>query len=184
MGQALNRLQRLHLTGCLGTLPEWVLHSHILVKLVLKRSQLTVDPLQQLGELLNLKHLELEQAFEVTEMRFEAEKFRELCFLGLDRFDKLAGILVDAGALQTLERLSLARCNSLMMVPAFITTHPKLKCLVLCDMPENFDEAVHRYKVGFAHMDVKFKVWKNGGPEAVTEWGAESPTSAPGHCKK
>lgn len=184
MGQALRRLQRLHLTGCLGTLPKWVLDSDILVKLVLKRSQLTVNALQQLGNLVSLKHLELEQAFDVTDMKFEAEKFKELCILGLDRFDKLASIQVDKEALPTLERLSLARCNSLTGVPEFIIAHQKLKCLVLCDMPKKFDEAVHGNKEMSAHVEIKFKDWKKGGPEVVTEWGAESPSDARCQCKK
>ncbi|KAI6706753.1 hypothetical protein NL676_009715 [Syzygium grande] len=158
MRQALKRLQRVHLTGCLGTLPEWILRSDILVKLVLKRSQLTIDALQQLGELLSLEHLELEQVFDVTDMKFEVEKFQKLRFLGLDGFDKLESIRVDPGALPALERLFLAQCNSLKTVPPFITHLTKLKCLELCGMPEEFSMAIKVFIEELRkHMKVKFK---------------------------
>ncbi|KAF8015794.1 hypothetical protein BT93_H1359 [Corymbia citriodora subsp. variegata] len=162
LGQALKGLQQVHLTGGLGTLPRWILRSDILVKLVLKRSQLTVNALQQLGDILCLKHLELEQAFDTITMRFKAKKFQQLRFLSLDGFDKLQIIEVDDGALPTLERLSLARCDSLKDVPQFITSHTKLKCLELWDMPQEFDRAVKVIieQVG-EHMKVKSKKWKD-----------------------
>ncbi|KAF8029438.1 hypothetical protein BT93_E1980 [Corymbia citriodora subsp. variegata] len=160
-------LQRVHLTGCLGTLPSWILPPDSLVKLVLKRSQLMQNPLQHLGKLRCLKHLELEQAFDVFDMKFEAGKFQQLCFLGLDKFDKLASIRVEDGALPTLERLSLARCKLLTMVPQDITHPRKLKCLELCGLPEEFNTAVKRNEKVRTHIKVKFKDWRDGAVEEV-----------------
>ncbi|KAF7850253.1 hypothetical protein BT93_L5687 [Corymbia citriodora subsp. variegata] len=60
-------LKRVHLIGCFRKSPNQILSYTGVVKLVLKGSQLNGDPLQHLQKLHNLKHLELQQAFDVTE---------------------------------------------------------------------------------------------------------------------
>ncbi|KAF7852279.1 hypothetical protein BT93_L4573 [Corymbia citriodora subsp. variegata] len=167
MSKASSFLQRVHLTGNLATLPEWILSPTSLVKLVLKRSQLTEDSFRHLKKLYCLKHLELQQAFNVSTMTFEASEFQQLCFLGLDRFDKLRSIRVDEGALPNLESLSLARCELLTTEPQVIIRPKKLNYIKLRKMPDifviamEFNEEVHK------RMKVEIEEWESGGLEEV-----------------
>lgn len=165
--KAPTRLQRVHLTGCFGKLSYWLLSPKSLVKLVLKRSQLNEDPLQHLGKLGSLQHLELQRAFDVHEMTFEVGWFPQLRFLGLHTIDSLRTIIVDEEALPTLEILSLARCPSLTRVPQDITRPKKLSCLELLNMPDEFKRSVKGNAAVCAKMTVKCADWSDGAVEVV-----------------
>lgn len=161
-------LERVHLTGSLVTLPKWILSPTNLVKLVLKMSQLNEDQFQYLGQLRNLKHLELQKAFnEVSVITFGEGKFKELRFLGVDIFDNLTSINVRGEALPNLERLFLGRCKSLTGVPEVITVPPKLTSLEHYGMPVAFVTKVRSNEEVRRRMKVEHKAWKKGAIEDV-----------------
>lgn len=163
-----DRLQRVHLTGALVTLPEWILSPTHLVKLVLKMSQLNEDQFQYLEKLQSLKHLELQKAFnKVSVITFGEGKFEKLRFLGVDIFDNLTSINVQGGALPNLEKLFLGRCKSLTTVPQVITLPPKLTCLEHYDMPKEFVTEVQGNEEVCRRMKVEHKDWKGGVIEDV-----------------
>uniref|UniRef100_A0A6N2JYG4 Disease resistance R13L4/SHOC-2-like LRR domain-containing protein n=1 Tax=Salix viminalis TaxID=40686 RepID=A0A6N2JYG4_SALVM len=82
-------LQRLYLTGRLQSLPEWLHSSDSLVKLVLKWSQLSEDPLLSLQHLPNLVHLELVQVYNGEMICFQEHGFQRLKFLGINKLESL-----------------------------------------------------------------------------------------------
>ncbi|KAL3738621.1 hypothetical protein ACJRO7_020062 [Eucalyptus globulus] len=172
-------LQRVHLTGYMGTLPTWILSSS-LAKLFIRGSRLNVEKtLQHIKGLPCLKHLDLQDAFlNAIEMKFEEGGFQQLCFLGLDIFPNLESITVAKKALPTLERLSLAQCRSLTTVPRGMTGLEQLKCLELYKMPKAFMTAIRQDKAVQAHgMTVQEREWKP--PAAVRSNATDPPTVQP-----
>ncbi|KAK3429789.1 hypothetical protein EUGRSUZ_E01281 [Eucalyptus grandis] len=164
-------LQRVHLTGHLEISPDWnILPRHRLVKLVLKGSLLETDPLRQLGDFPCLKHLELENAFDFHEIKFEEGKFEKLCFLGLSNFGELKSIRVLEKALWSLERLYIDRCTSLREVPDLITLLiRKFKCLEYCEMHDEFGIWARQLESSEAPADMKVESLIWNGPIRVVE---------------
>ncbi|KAL6178663.1 hypothetical protein ACLB2K_050181 [Fragaria x ananassa] len=106
-------LPRLYLTGRLANLPHWLPALQNLVRLFLKWSRLTEDPLVHLQGLPNLVHLELLQIFDGESLHFKAGVFPRLKLLGIDKLDELQSITIDEGAMPCLEKLIIQRCESL-----------------------------------------------------------------------
>lgn len=128
-------LQRLYLRGRLETLPHWIPSLHSLVRLSLKWSRLKDDPLADLQDIPNLVQLTLCQVYSGEKLSFGAGGFKKLKILGLDEFDELRSIEVEAGAMACLEELSISRCRFLEKVPSGIEHLTKLKMLEFFDMP-------------------------------------------------
>ncbi|KDP27334.1 hypothetical protein JCGZ_20266 [Jatropha curcas] len=136
-------LQRLYLNGRLEKLPEWISSLDSLVKVVLKWSKLSDDPLLLLQHLPNLVHLEFVQVFDGEILCFEAKGFKKLKFLGLNKLDKLNRIIIEQGAMPCLEKLIVQSCRSLQKVPSGIEHLTELKVLEFFNMPLEFIMALH-----------------------------------------
>ncbi|XP_050224934.1 disease resistance protein RPM1-like isoform X2 [Mercurialis annua] len=136
-------LQRLYLTGRLEKLPEWISSLDSLVKVVLKWSGLSDDPLLLLQHLPNLVHLEFVQVYEGEILCFQAQGFQRLKFLGLNRLDKLSTIIIEQGAMPNLEKLIVQSCKALQRVPVGIEYLDDLKILEFYNMPLELVMALH-----------------------------------------
>ncbi|XP_050266509.1 disease resistance protein RPM1-like isoform X3 [Quercus robur] len=128
-------LQRLFLSGRLEKLPHWMSSLHSLAKISLKWSQLRDDPLEFLQDLPNLVHLEFLQVYEGETLHFNAGGFQRLKVLSLDKMDGLKMVIVEKGAMSSLEKLILQRCKLLHSLPSGIEHLSKLKSLEFYDMP-------------------------------------------------
>ncbi|XP_038711441.1 disease resistance protein RPM1-like [Tripterygium wilfordii] len=135
-------LQRLYLSGHLQKLPKWISSLQGLVKLLLRRSRLTGDPLSPLHHLPNLVHLGFFQAFDGESLLFMAGGFQRLKFLGLSKLERLKRVAVEKGALPCLEKLVVEDCG-LQQVPSGIENLTMLKLLVFQKMPSNFISSLH-----------------------------------------
>jgi disease resistance protein RPM1 len=161
-------LQRLYLTGRLQSLPEWLHSSDSLVKLVLKWSRLSDDPLLSLQHLPNLVHLELVQVYDGEMLCFQAKGFQRLKFLGINKLESLRVITVQQGAMPCLEKLIVQSCKELKRVPSGIEHLTTLKVLEFFNMPKELimtlqpsEENGDYLKV--AHVpDVYSTYWNNG----------------------
>ncbi|KAJ9135059.1 hypothetical protein P3X46_032280 [Hevea brasiliensis] len=167
-------LQRLYLTGRLETLPHWIPNLASLVRLHLKWSRLQDDPLESLQILPNLVHLELLQMYEGDTLCFKAGGFKKLKLLGIDKFDELKCIQVEAGSMPIVEKLCIQRCKFLHKVPLGIEYLTKLKVLEFFDMPHELIKTLHSdEKEGdywrVAHIpEVYSTYWRDGGWEVYS----------------
>jgi len=177
-------LQRLYLTGRLQSLPEWLHSSDSLVKLVLKWSRLSDDPLLSLQHLPNLVHLELVQVYDGEMLCFQAKGFQRLKFLGINKLESLRVITVQQGAMPCLEKLIVQSCKELKRVPSGIEHLTTLKVLEFFNMPKELimtlqpsEENGDYLKV--AHVpDVYSTYWNNGILDNFTLFTKEDGSSA------
>ncbi|GAU41226.1 hypothetical protein TSUD_129020 [Trifolium subterraneum] len=101
-------LRHLTLEGKLEMLPEWIPKLQNLVKLKLKYSQLTDDKMELLKSMPNLLSLSLrENAYEAERLHFQDGWFKNLKHLYLEDLENLNYIIIDEGALRSLEKLQL-----------------------------------------------------------------------------
>ncbi|WCJ18812.1 Disease resistance protein RPM1 [Euphorbia peplus] len=128
-------LQRLYLAGNLERVPEWISSLDCLVKVVLKWSRLSSDPVLSLQNLPKLVHLELIQAYEGTRLCFRRQGFRSLKFLGLNKLEELEVMEVEKGAMPHLEKLVIHSCYSMVSVPLGIEQLLELKVVEFINMP-------------------------------------------------
>ncbi|KAL6180958.1 hypothetical protein ACLB2K_047616 [Fragaria x ananassa] len=161
-------LRRLYMTGGLANLPHRLPALQNLVRLFLKWSRLTEDPLVHLQGLPNLVLLELLQVFDGESLHFKAGGFPRLKLLGIDKLDELQSITIDEGAMPCLEKLIIQRCESLKKVPHGIEHLNSLKLLEFFDMPDEFITALNpdcgedHWRI--AHVPaVYYSYWKVGG---------------------
>ncbi|KAJ9166895.1 hypothetical protein P3X46_021584 [Hevea brasiliensis] len=136
-------LQRLYLTGRLERLPEWLSSLDSLVKVVLKWSVLSEDPLPLLQHLPNLAHLEFVQVYDGELLCFQANGFQRLKFLGLNKLHRLNTVTIENGAMPCLEKLIVQSCKSLLRVPLGIEHLTDLKVLEFFNMPLELIMALH-----------------------------------------
>eukprot|EP00257_Ricinus_communis_P006468 XP_002521805.2 uncharacterized protein LOC8281634 [Ricinus communis] len=136
-------LQRLYLTGRLENLPEWISSLDSLVKVVLKWSGLSDDPLLLLQHLPNLVHLEFVQVYDGEILCFQARGFQRLKVLGLNKLHRLNTITIEQGAMPNLEKLIVQSCRSLQRVPLGIEYLNELKVLEFYNMPLELIMALH-----------------------------------------
>ncbi|KAJ6327077.1 hypothetical protein OIU78_014039 [Salix suchowensis] len=161
-------LQRLYLTGRLQSLPEWLHSSDSLVKLFLKWSQLSEDPLLSLQHLPNLVHLELLRVYNGEMICFQANGFQRLKFLGINKLESLKVITVEQGAMPCIEKLIVQSCKELKRLPSGIEYLATLKVLEFFNMPKELIMTLqpneeHGDYLKVAHVpDVYSTYWNNG----------------------
>ena len=186
-------LQRLFLSGRLEKLPHWMSSLHCLAKISLKWSQLRDDPLEFLQDLPNLVHLEFLQVYEGETLHFNADGFRSLKVLSLDKMDGLKMVIVEKGAMSSLEKLILQRCKLLHSLPSGIEHLSKLKSLEFYDMPNELimtlrpdidGDGADYWKV--KHVpEINSTYWNDGGWDVFSLYASiegEGSTSAPTRC--
>ncbi|KAK2387046.1 disease resistance protein RPM1 [Trifolium repens] len=123
-------LRHLNLIGKLEKLPEWIPKLQNLVKLKLSYSRLNHDIMEPLKSMPNLLTLSLtDDAFQVERLHFQDGWFKNLKQLILEDLDDLNCILIDEGALPSLETLKLCDIPKLEMLPTAIQHLKKLKDL-------------------------------------------------------
>ncbi|XP_059639125.1 disease resistance protein RPM1-like [Cornus florida] len=125
-------LRGLYLSGQLDSFPNWISSLSALVKIYLGWSELTNDPLQSLGDLPNLVHIELHRAYQGTQLCFRGGGFRNLNTLKLSELNKLERVEVEPGAVAELENLFIIDCGAVKDVPSGIEGLRKLKLFEFC----------------------------------------------------
>ncbi|WCJ44218.1 Disease resistance protein RPM1 [Euphorbia peplus] len=161
-------LARLYLTGGLEKLPGWISTLDSLVKLVLKWSKLSTDPLPYLQQLANLVHLEFVDVYDGDSLCFQASGFQKLKFLGLNKLEKLETMTIEQGAMPDLEKLIVQSCRSLQRLPLGIEHLTKLKEVEFFNMPLKFIMTLHPNGEDQDYLkvervpDVYFTYWNNG----------------------
>lgn len=131
-------LQRLYLNGRLKQFPHWIQSLKSLVKIYMRWSRLSNDPLQYLQDLPNLVHIEFLEAYTGHVLCFKAGKFQKLKLLGLDKLESLKSVIFEEGASPLLEKLIIQRCNLLESIPFGIECLTSMKVLEFFDMSGEF----------------------------------------------
>uniref|UniRef100_A0A7N0UWH7 Uncharacterized protein n=1 Tax=Kalanchoe fedtschenkoi TaxID=63787 RepID=A0A7N0UWH7_KALFE len=136
-------LRRLYMVGRLESLPCGREQSpRNLVKIELINSQLENDPLVTLEQLPNLVHIEMDNAYQGTELRFKSDRFQKLKTLRLYRFDSLSSLWIEDAAMPDLDELLIRGCASLNTVPGGIERLHKLRKLCFYDMSQELRAAI------------------------------------------
>ncbi|WJX30555.1 hypothetical protein P8452_19080 [Trifolium repens] len=149
------KLQRLHLQARLERLPDWIPKLECLVKIRLGLSKLNVDPMQSLKKLPNLLKLSLwENAYDGEILHFQNGGFQKLKELILSHLNAVNSILIENGALLSLEHLKMEKIPQLKEVPPGIEPLNKLKVIDLVDMPDEFVKSIDPDK-GHSHRIIK-----------------------------
>ncbi|KAL5177977.1 Disease resistance protein RPM1 [Glycine soja] len=121
-------LQKVRLMGRLKKFPNWVAKLQNLVTLSLSFTELTHDPLPLLKDLPNLTHLSILLHAYISEvLQFPNRGFPNLKQILLADLFPLKSIVIEDGALPSLEKLKLFRIRELTEVPRGIDKLPKLK---------------------------------------------------------
>jgi len=129
------KLQRLHLKAKLDTLPEWIPKLEYLVEIKLALSKLKNDPLQLLKNLPNLLKLGLwDNAYDGEILHFPNGGFLKLKRLNLSRLNRVNSIVVDKGALLSLEHIIMDKIPQVKDVPSGIMHLDKLKEIYFTDI--------------------------------------------------
>ncbi|KAH6772949.1 hypothetical protein C2S52_004207 [Perilla frutescens var. hirtella] len=161
-------LQRLYLGGNLTKFPHWIQSLGNLVKVYLRWSRLTDDPLVYLQDLPNLVHIEFLDAYIGQKLCFKAGKFHKLELLGLDKLELLKWVIFEEGAAPLLRKFIIQRCAMLESVPVGVERLNNLKILEFFDMPDEFILSLSPEKFGdeywkVAHIpQVYHTYWRNG----------------------
>ncbi|KDP40943.1 hypothetical protein JCGZ_24942 [Jatropha curcas] len=168
-------LQRLYLTGRLESLPEWITSLDSLKKVVLKWSRLNTNPLLSLQHLPNLLHVEFIQVYDGEALVFEANGFKKMKFLSLNKLDRLNEIIIRQGALPCLEKLIVQSCQVLRTLPSGIEHLMKLQVLEFVNMPIELIMTLHPdrnlgdyTKVARIPEVYFFTYWNNGSWEVFS----------------
>ncbi|CAM8878353.1 unnamed protein product [Rhodiola kirilowii] len=131
-------LERLYLTGALKSFPQWTELPSLqnLVKIFLKSSKLDEEPIEKLGNLKNLQHIELQQVYNGQRLCFKRDKFQKLKILGLRKLEYLETVAIEENSMPTLEKFLIQECRYLKTLPQGINRLCKLRVLDFVDMPE------------------------------------------------
>uniref|UniRef100_K7MQN8 Uncharacterized protein n=1 Tax=Glycine max TaxID=3847 RepID=K7MQN8_SOYBN len=114
-----------------------------LVQLYLAGSKLTNDALKSLKDMPRLMFLCFaHNAYEGQTLHFERGWFQKVKTLHVICLDKLKSILIDRGALCSLEEIVLRDLSQLKTVPSGIQHLEKLKDLYIVDMPTGFEQRI------------------------------------------
>ncbi|KAL4598687.1 hypothetical protein ACB092_11G076000 [Castanea dentata] len=138
-------LQKLELVGRLNMLPLWVRSLSNLTHLYLGRSYLQDDMVSSLHRLSALVLLELSKAYNGKILHFKAKWFpiNKLKIVELTQLDSL---VVEEGALPTIQELNLIRCLELKALPQGVEHLINLQKLYLEEMPEEFIQMLRNDK--------------------------------------
>ncbi|GAU16413.1 hypothetical protein TSUD_117620 [Trifolium subterraneum] len=149
------KLRRLHLKARLEKFPDWIPKLECLVKIRLGLSRLKNDPMQSLKNLPNLLKLSLwENAYDGEILHFQNGGFQKLKELILSHLNGVNSILIEKGALPSLENLKMEKIPQLKEVPSGIKPMDKLKVIDLVDMPDEFVKSIDPDK-GHNHWIIK-----------------------------
>uniref|UniRef100_A0A151UDF4 Disease resistance protein RPM1 n=1 Tax=Cajanus cajan TaxID=3821 RepID=A0A151UDF4_CAJCA len=135
-------LEVLHIHGKLKKLSNWIPQLQNLVKLSLKFSELTDDPLESLKDIPNLLVVDISNAYVGETLYFKDEGFQKLKELRLKYLNKLNSIFIERGALPSLKKLVLKEIPELRKVPRGIQHLEKLQVLIIKDMPLQFVHSI------------------------------------------
>ncbi|XP_028213971.1 disease resistance protein RPM1-like [Glycine soja] len=139
----MSTLRKLVLWGTLTRFPNWISQFPNLVQLRLGGSRLTNDALKSLKNMPRLMYLcFVLNAYEGETLHFQCGGFQKLKQLYLGNLDKLKFILIDRGALCSLEVFSLQELSQLKTVPSGIQHLEKLKDLYINYMPTEFEQRI------------------------------------------
>ncbi|QCD95502.1 disease resistance protein RPM1 [Vigna unguiculata] len=137
------QLRRLHLKARLEKMPNWISKLEFLVKMRLALSNLKDDPLRSLEKLPNLLKLTIwDNAYAGEILHFQSGGFRKLKELNLARLNTVSAILIDKGALLSLEYVKITKITRLKTVPSGIKAMDNLKVIDFCDMPTELVESI------------------------------------------
>ncbi|GAU29575.1 hypothetical protein TSUD_153250 [Trifolium subterraneum] len=128
----LPKLQYLVLRGQLEKLAEWIPKHQNLVELRLYESKLTEDRMKLVKSMPNLLSITLwNNAYVGETLHFQNEWFKNLKELYLICMDNLKSILIDQGALPSLEKLYIYIAPQLQRLPTGIQRLKKLESLTI-----------------------------------------------------
>ncbi|XP_028214070.1 disease resistance protein RPM1-like isoform X2 [Glycine soja] len=139
----MSTLRKLVLWGTLTRFPNWISQFPNLMQLYLSGSRLTNDALKSLKNMPRLLFLGLSyNAYEGETLHFHCGGFQKLKQLSLGSLDQLKCILIDRGALCSVEEIVLRDLSQLKAVPSGIQHLEKLKDLYIDDMPTEFEQRI------------------------------------------
>jgi len=137
------QLRRLHLKARLEKMPNWISKLEFLVHIRLALSNLKDDPLRSLQNLPNLLKLTFwDNAYDGETLHFQSGGFPRLKELNMARLNTVSAILIDEGALVSLEYLQITKITHLKKVPSGIKALDSLKVIDICDMPTELVESI------------------------------------------
>ncbi|KAG4923894.1 hypothetical protein JHK87_049434 [Glycine soja] len=137
-------LQKVRIVGVLMEFRDWVAKLQNLVTLSLLQTCLTDDPLPLLKDLPNLSSLCLLKFSYIGEiLQFPNRGFQNLKQILLNRLISLKSIVIEDGALPSLEKLKLVDIPQLKKVPSGLSKLPKLEVFHVIDMSDEFKENFH-----------------------------------------
>ncbi|PNX75645.1 NBS-containing resistance-like protein [Trifolium pratense] len=137
------QLQRLHLKAKLDALPDWIPKLEYLVELKLALSKLKDDPLMSLKSLPNLLKLcILDNAYDGEILHFQNGGFLKLKKLNISRLNRVNSIIIENGALLSLENILMNKIPQVKEVPSGIKHLDNLKDIYFTDMPAEFSESI------------------------------------------
>jgi disease resistance protein RPM1 len=138
-----SQLQRLHLKAKLDTLPDWIPKLEYLVEIKMALSKLKEDPLMSLKHLPNLLKLSMwDNAYDGEILHFQNGGFLKLKKLNLSRLNRVNSIIIDEGALLSLENILMDKIPQVKEVPSGIKHLDNLKDIIFTDMPAEFVESI------------------------------------------
>ncbi|XP_057512833.1 disease resistance protein RPM1-like [Actinidia eriantha] len=135
-------LRRLYLKGRLEKLPVWISKLENLVKIHLRWSRLTEDPLKLLQALPSLLDLGLIGGYDGEVLHFKEGGFQKLKVLELQYLNALNTVIIDNGALTNLQELEIGRTPQLKEVPSGIQHLRKLTNLTFYDVTDEFESTM------------------------------------------
>ncbi|RZB51233.1 Disease resistance protein RPM1 isoform B [Glycine soja] len=139
----MSTLRKLDLSGTLTRFPNWISQFPNLVHLRLWGSRLTNDALNSLKNMPRLMYLcFVLNAYEGETLHFQCGGFQKLKQLSLSSLDQLKCILIDRGALCSVEKIVLQDLSQLKTVPSGIQHLEKLKDIIIDDMPTEFEQRI------------------------------------------
>ncbi|CAL5201245.1 unnamed protein product [Lathyrus oleraceus] len=137
------QLKRLHLKAKLDTLPNWIPKLDYLVEIKLALSKLKDDPLQSLKNLPNLLKFGLsDNAYDGETLHFPNGGFLKLKRLNLSRLNRVNSIVIDKGALPSLEYTKMDKIPQVKEVPFGIKNLDNLREIYFTDMAAEFTESI------------------------------------------
>ncbi|KHN12512.1 Disease resistance protein RPM1 [Glycine soja] len=137
-------LQKVRIVGGLKEFPNWVAKLQNLVTLSLTRTRLTDDPLPLLKDLPYLSSLFINHsAYKGEVLQFPNRGFQNLKQILLRRLYGLKSIVIEDGALPSLEKFKLVDIHPLKKLPSGLNKLPKLEVFHVIDMSYEFEENFH-----------------------------------------
>lgn len=129
-------------------MPNWISKLDYLVKIRLCLSNLKDDPLRSLENLPNLLALSMwDNAYDGEILHFQSSGFPKLRKINLARLNRVNSIIIDKGALLSLEYFKLTKIPHLKAVSSGIKDLNNLKVIDFLDMPTEFVESIDRINV-------------------------------------